>query len=697
MAQAKGNNGLKSFNTNVVPYYRFDNFVVGETNNFALAFAKAISETPGTEYNPLFIYSNVGLGKTHLINAIGNAVLEKYPDSKVYYISSHYFEAELVEAIQYGKIEEFRNRYIDLDVLILDDVQFLASKESAQQEFFHAFNELFNKKKQIVITSDRPPSTLSTLEERLRSRFEGGIITEILIPNFEIRQAILRKKLEEKGALVPDEVIGFLCENIKEDIRKLEGALKETIAYSKLSNQLVSIELAKQVIKQKLAYSGKTEDYPVGAKDKTDDSSNAKTSAVQKTESIDKNVPKPRTSIYPVIDLEKQKEKTDEPEKKSDSKKIALNINLDLPPTPKKKKSLIKEAPKNIPLSSVQQQNSSAPDKDKTKLAEIADSFSGVNSGGQTVAVNNDDIEKEKEKLAAEEAEKKAEEQKSKNNEADSYLKSLQESMDSGGMSLTSAFASQTVEQQLQAKLQGNANTEQKTNPKVASPEKPEPQAQEQPEENVISKSDQITSDDGLLTVSTSATKSGQPKNDETANESGGDSNNMSLTNIFSSHEVKEKINQIIAIGSENGESNLDNEMLGGSQQKTNNKNVFKKEHKKKLSYDLKHFDNVLSKINKGKIKIYYFEPLEEFTQKLEQAHQAFLKEEYQLGLDKMKDVKHAFAEMTLNQDDSESDSVPQNFGKKEPLISSKYLMAGAMVAIAGLVLFILWFILFGY
>ena len=689
MAQAEDKNDLKSFNTNLIPYYRFDNFVVGETNNFALAFAKAISETPGKEYNPLFIYSNVGLGKTHLINAIGNAVLEKYPDSKVYYISSHYFEAELVEAIQYGKIEEFRNRYIDLDVLILDDVQFLASKESAQQEFFHAFNELFNKDKQIVITSDRPPSTLPTLEERLRSRFEGGIITEILIPNFEIRQAILRKKLEEKGALVPDEVIGFLCENIKKDIRKLEGALKETIAYSKLTRQIVSIELAQQVIKQKLAYSGKTEDYPVGAKDKTSQSDSQITNDSNKPENNDKNTPKPRTSIYPIIDLEKQNDKPEEPKKKSDSKRIALNINLDLPPTPKKKKSLIQEAPKNIPLSSSKNNNSIIPDEDKNKLAQIADSFSGTNSGGQTVAVNKDDIEKGKDKLAAEQQAKQAE-----NDAADNYLKSLQESMGSDGVSLTSAFASQTVEQQLQAKLQGGGNTQ--PQPKPTEDEQPKQEPQEEATETVIEKSEPITSDDGLLTVSTSATKSAQPKNDQTANGSSEKSANMSLTNIFSSHEVKEKINQIIAIGVDDDDNNPDNELLGGSQQKSINNNVFKKEHKKKLSYDLKHFDNVLSKINKGKIKIYYFEPLEEFTQKLEQAHQAFLNEEYQLGLDTMKQVKHAFAEMTLNKDD-ETEPVPQNSGRKDPLIPSKYLMAGAMVAIAGLVLFILWFILFGY
>ncbi|MCD6459457.1 chromosomal replication initiator protein DnaA [bacterium] len=666
MAQMNGRNDLKSFNTNLVPYYRFNNYVVGETNNFALAFAKAISETPGKEYNPLFIYSNVGLGKTHLINAIGNEVLEKYPDSKVYYISSHYFEAELVEAIQYGKIEEFRNRYIDLDLLILDDVQFLASKESAQQEFFHTFNELFNKSKQIVITSDRPPSTLSTLEERLRSRFEGGIITEILIPNFEIRQAILRKKLEEKGILVPDEVIGFLCENIKEDIRKLEGALKETIAYSKLTNQLVSIELAKQVIKQKLAYSTKTEDYPLSAKDK-------------------ENVTKPRTSVYPVIDLKSTDDKTQD-NKKPDTKRIALNINLDLPPTPKKKKSLIKQAPKNIALASLQNKGSSVPDKDKKKLAEIADSFSGINSAGQTVAVNKKDIEKEK--ISNSKFNKK-------DNDSDSYLKSLQDSMVSDGISLTSAFANQSIEQQLQAKLQSNLNLPPKLAPESTSIDEQKKESSTK-EENVIPKSEPITSDDGLLTVSTSASKSGQPQNDEPANSSVEESQNMSLTNIFSSHEVKEKINQIIAIGADNSNENSDNDLLGANHQKAHKKNVFKKEHKKKLSYDLKHFDNILNKINKGKIKIYYFDPLEEFTKKLEEAHQAFLNEDYQFGLDAMKDVKHTFSEMTLNKDDSAPDA-KADLTQKKPLLSSKYLMAFAMLAIAGLVLFILWFILFGY
>jgi len=227
--------------TNLNPKYTFDNFIVGSFNELAQAAAKAVVNNPGKLYNPLFIYGGVGLGKTHLLQAVGNAVIEKYKKKKkIRYTSSEKFTSELVSALHNGKIENFKEGYRQADVLIIDDVQFLAGKEKTQEEFFHTFNFLYQQNKQIILSSDRPPKAISTLEERLRSRFEGGMIADVSYPDLETRLAILKFKSAEKKLNLPDEVLNYIASNIQKNIRELEGALNRLVAAVNLNNLNIS-------------------------------------------------------------------------------------------------------------------------------------------------------------------------------------------------------------------------------------------------------------------------------------------------------------------------------------------------------------------------------------------------------------------------------------------------------------------------
>jgi len=230
--------------------YCFEAFVVGGGNRFAHAAALAVSDNPAKAYNPLFIYGGVGLGKTHLMQAIGQAIAKKNPRIKVLYISSEKFTNQLINAIQNRTTQKFREKYRHQDVLLIDDIHFISGKESTQEEFFHTFNTLYDAHKQIVLSSDRPPKEIPALERRLISRFESGLITDIQPPDFETRIAILRKKLEGRGLVVPDEVVFFIAENIRANIRELEGALIRVIAYASLVGQTMDLSVAKEVLKE---------------------------------------------------------------------------------------------------------------------------------------------------------------------------------------------------------------------------------------------------------------------------------------------------------------------------------------------------------------------------------------------------------------------------------------------------------------
>lgn len=229
--------------------YVFETFVVGPGNRFAHAAALAVAESPSESYNPLFIYGGVGLGKTHLMHAIGHYVMEHNPNANVQYLSSEKFTNEFINSIRDNKTEEFRNKYRNVDVLLIDDIQFLAGKEQTQEEFFHTFNTLHEDSKQIVISSDRPPKEIPTLEDRLRSRFEWGLITDITPPDLETRIAILRKKAKADGLDVPNEVMIYIANQIDTNIRQLEGALIRVVAYSSLENKDIDADLAAEALK----------------------------------------------------------------------------------------------------------------------------------------------------------------------------------------------------------------------------------------------------------------------------------------------------------------------------------------------------------------------------------------------------------------------------------------------------------------
>ncbi|MFK9091760.1 chromosomal replication initiator protein DnaA [Bacillus salipaludis] len=229
--------------------HTFDTFVIGSGNRFAHAASLAVAEAPAKAYNPLFIYGGVGLGKTHLMHAIGHYVLEHNPAAKVVYLSSEKFTNEFINSIRDNKAENFRNKYRNVDILLIDDIQFLAGKESTQEEFFHTFNALHEESKQIIISSDRPPREIPTLEDRLRSRFEWGLITDITPPDLETRIAILRKKAKAEGLDIPNEVMLYIANQIDSNIRELEGALIRVVAYSSLINKDINADLAAEALR----------------------------------------------------------------------------------------------------------------------------------------------------------------------------------------------------------------------------------------------------------------------------------------------------------------------------------------------------------------------------------------------------------------------------------------------------------------
>ncbi len=235
--------------THLNPRYTFDNFVVGNSNRFSHAACLAVAESPAKAYNPLFIYGGVGLGKTHLMHAIGQYVLQHCPRMKVSYVTSEKFTNEMINSIRDDKTVEFRNKYRGMDILLVDDIQFLAGKERTQEEFFHTFNTLHEANKQIIISSDRPPKEIPTLEDRLRSRFEWGLITDIQPPDLETRIAILRKKARLESLAIPDDTIVFIANKIQSNIRILEGALIRILAHASLNGENINPEMAAEVLK----------------------------------------------------------------------------------------------------------------------------------------------------------------------------------------------------------------------------------------------------------------------------------------------------------------------------------------------------------------------------------------------------------------------------------------------------------------
>ncbi len=237
---------------NLNPRYTFENFVVGPSNRHAHAYSLAVAESPAKTYNPLFIYGGVGLGKTHLMQAICHQIKKQAGSAKICYITSERFTNELIDAIQHRSTNNFRQKYRTIDVLVIDDIQFIAGKESTQEEFFHTFNALHDAHKQIIMSSDRPPKEISNLQDRLVSRFSWGLTTDIQPPDLETRVAILKKKIEREPVAVPDDVIFFIAQLIKTNIRELEGALIRTIAYSLLEEEPITLALAKEVLKDLL-------------------------------------------------------------------------------------------------------------------------------------------------------------------------------------------------------------------------------------------------------------------------------------------------------------------------------------------------------------------------------------------------------------------------------------------------------------
>jgi len=233
---------------NLNPDYSFQNFVVGSGTDLAFAAATAIANNPGSHFNPLFIHGGTGLGKTHLMQAIGNEIARQRPDRRICYVTAEHFMNDLIGSIRDNRTPEFKLKYRSMDVLLVDDVAFLAGKESTQEEFFHTFNALYDQKKQIVLTSDRSPKEIATLEERLRSRFEWGLITDIQAPNLETRIAILKRKIEVNHIYIADDVVSYIAENVTDNIRRLEGALIRLLAFASLTGRDISLEMASEVL-----------------------------------------------------------------------------------------------------------------------------------------------------------------------------------------------------------------------------------------------------------------------------------------------------------------------------------------------------------------------------------------------------------------------------------------------------------------
>lgn len=241
--------GLPSLNLK----YTFESFVVGSSNQFAHAACLAVAQSKSRTYNPLFIYGGVGLGKTHLLHAIGHRFLEKNPGAKLSYLSSETFMNELINSIRYDRMHSFRNRYRNMDLLMIDDIQFIAGKEKTQEEFFHTFNSIYESHKQIIISSDKVPKDIPDLEERLRSRFEWGLIADIQTPDLETKMAILRKKADQNNIHLPDDVALFIAKSIKSNIRELEGSLIRLGAYASLSDQEITVDFTREILKDTLA------------------------------------------------------------------------------------------------------------------------------------------------------------------------------------------------------------------------------------------------------------------------------------------------------------------------------------------------------------------------------------------------------------------------------------------------------------
>ena len=229
--------------------YLFESFVVGGSNQFAYAAARAVAESPSRSYNPLFLYGGVGLGKTHLLHAIAHHVQQRHPHLKVMYLAAEQFVNELISSLRFNRMPAFRERYRSIDVWLVDDIQFLANKERTQEEFFHTFNQLYTNQKQIILSSDKSPRDIPTLEERLRSRFEWGLIADIQAPDLETKVAILRRKADAEQVMLPDEVALFIARQVKSNIRELEGMLNRVLAFSSLTGKPLSLDLAKETLK----------------------------------------------------------------------------------------------------------------------------------------------------------------------------------------------------------------------------------------------------------------------------------------------------------------------------------------------------------------------------------------------------------------------------------------------------------------
>ncbi len=236
-------------NSSVYEKYTFDNFVVGNSNRFAQCASLAVAEAPAYAYNPLFIYGGVGLGKTHLMHAIGNYIKGENPNARIEFVSAETFTNDLINSLRDKTNQEFRDKYRNIDVLLVDDIQFIAGKTSTEEEFFHTFNALHEANKQIVLTSDRPPNEIKTLEERLRSRFGWGLICDIQPPDYETRVAILRKKAKDDGVVIGDDIIDFIAQKIKSNIRELEGVFNRVVAYRGLINKEITIDVAMEALK----------------------------------------------------------------------------------------------------------------------------------------------------------------------------------------------------------------------------------------------------------------------------------------------------------------------------------------------------------------------------------------------------------------------------------------------------------------